>query len=79
MKKRSPKISYDKESKVLSIEVEKTKSVDSDISGNVVVDYDKKGKIAKINFYEFNFDNFKSNIKALKDFSKNSETALAIK
>ena len=79
MKKNNPKISYDKESKVLSVEVEKIKSVDSEISGNVVVDYDKKGKIAKINFYDFNFDNFKSSLKALKDFSRNREAALSVK
>ncbi|MDP2669104.1 MAG: DUF2283 domain-containing protein [bacterium] len=77
--KNNPKISYDKESKVLSVEVEKTKSADSDINGNVVVDYDKNGKISRINFYEFNFDNFKSNLKALKDFSRNRETALSVK
>jgi len=64
---------------VLSVEVEKTKSADSDISGNVVVDYDKNGKISHINFYEFNFDNFKSNLKALKDFSRNREVALSVK
>ncbi len=79
MKKHAPKISYDKESKVLSVEVEKVKSADSEISGNVVVDYDKKGKIAKINFYDFNFDSFKSNLKALKNFSRNREIILSAK
>lgn len=77
--KNIQKILYDKESKVLSIEIEKTKSADSDISGNVVVDYNKKGKIARINFYEFNFDNFKSDIRALKDFVRNKETVLFVK
>ena len=79
MKKSIPKISYDKESKVLSVEVEKTKSVDSDISGNIVVDYNRNGKISRINFYAFNFDDFKSNLRALKDFSRNRETAFSIK
>ena len=56
MKKQTQKISYDKDAHVMSIELAKTQSVDSDIQGNVVIDYDKKGNIARINFYEFNFD-----------------------
>lgn len=60
MKNRVPKISYDRESEVLSIEVKKVKSVDSDMHGNLVVDYDKQGNIARINFYGFSFDAFKA-------------------
>lgn len=79
MSKSKPKILYDKESKVLSIEVEKVKSVDSDISGNVVIDYDKNGKIARVNFYEFNFNDFKVGLKTIKDFAKKSDIALSVK
>jgi len=54
-----PKISYDLESKVLSIQIKAGKSVDSDIQGNLVVDYDEKGNILRINFYDFNFSRFR--------------------
>ncbi|MEK7180814.1 MAG: DUF2283 domain-containing protein [Patescibacteria group bacterium] len=79
MNKNQAKISYDRESKVLSLEIKKTKSVDSDIQGNVVVDYDKNGRIVKLNIYGFNFDNFHGNLKTLKDFSRASEIPVSVK
>ncbi|OGF61921.1 hypothetical protein A2926_00340 [Candidatus Giovannonibacteria bacterium RIFCSPLOWO2_01_FULL_44_40] len=79
MKKQNPKISYDKESQVMSIELGRAKSVDSDISGNVVIDYDKNGKVARVNFYEFNFDNFRAGFKAVKEFTKKLDIALSVK
>lgn len=77
MAKKNIKIEYDKESRILSVEMGKSKSVDSDIQGNVVIDYDKKGKISRINFYDFSFDDFRENIKTLKRFSKNSAAELS--
>ena len=56
MSRNNPKIIYDAASKVLSVEIEKKKSVDSDIQGNVVIDYDKQGKIVRINLYDFSHD-----------------------
>ena len=79
MKKQTPKISYDKESQVMSVELDKTKSIDSDIHGNVVIDYDKRGKAVRVNFYEFNFDAFKNGLKALKEFARRSEAVLSVK
>ncbi|MEK7500599.1 MAG: DUF2283 domain-containing protein [Patescibacteria group bacterium] len=79
MKKKSPKIEYDKESQVLSVVVKPGKSVDSDIQDNIVVDYDKSGKIVRVNFYGFNFDNFRNNLKALKNFARESEVALSVR
>ena len=76
MKKKNPKISYDKESDVLSIEFKKAKSVDSDIHDHVVIDYDKKGEIVRLNLYHFNFADFRSGLKALKDFGR-GEVAIA--
>ena len=70
MSKKSPKISYDKESGVLSIEVNRKKSIDSDIQGNVVIDYGKNREIVRINLYDFNLDAFRSNLKALKSFGE---------
>ena len=68
------KISYDKESSVLSLEIRKGKSADSDIQGNVVIDYDKRGKIMRINLYNFSFDSFQNNLTALKQFASSSKT-----
>jgi uncharacterized protein YuzE len=64
-KHAQPKISYDKESEVLSIELKKGKSVDSDIQNNAVVDYDKENNILRINFYDFDSSSFKHNRKTL--------------
>lgn len=69
MKSVLSSISFDKESGVLSFQLKKKQSVDSDISGNVVVDYDKKGEIVRINFYNFSFDDFKSIRKKVKELT----------
>ena len=64
------KILYDKNSQVLSLEIGKGEGVDSDIQGNIVLDYDKKGKIVRINLYDFSFDQFRSKRSVLKKFSR---------
>ena len=79
MSKKRAKISYDKEAKVLSVELNGAKSVDSDIQGNVVIDYGKNGKIARINLYDFNFDSFKDNLKKFKTFSRQTGIAVAVR
>jgi uncharacterized protein YuzE len=58
MKKRKQKIIYDKESRVLSIELREEKSVDSDVHDNVVIDYDKRGRVVRVNLYEVDFASF---------------------
>lgn len=59
MEKIIPKIVYDKESKVLCIEMQPSKkSVDSDIFDNIVIDYDKCGKVVRLNLYDFSIDAF---------------------
>lgn len=68
MKKEHPKIRYDKDSRVLLIEIKNGKVTDSDMQGNVVIDYDKNGNIIRLEYYDFNFDNFKRVIKPLRDF-----------
>lgn len=57
--KRKQQIAYDKESKVLSIELRKGKSVDSDIHDNLVIDYDKAGKVVRVNLYGIDFSAFR--------------------
>ena len=72
MKKFTPQILYEKESGVLSIDLKKAKSADSDIFGNVVVDYDKDGAAVRVNIYDFNFSDFKKGAGPLKQFSQHS-------
>lgn len=79
MKNNKLKIAYDKESGVLSVELRKARSVDSDISGNVVVDYDRKGEIVRINLYQFRFNQFRNGSRALRDFARRSATPLSLK
>ena len=76
MKKNNLKISYDRESKVLVLQIQKGKSVDSDIQGNVIIDYDKHGKIVRINLYDFSFDSFQNNREALKRFANGSKMSV---
>ena len=68
-KKNNIKISYDKESEVLSMDFGMSGSSDSDVNGNVVIDYDKKGKIVRLNVYSFSFDDFKENKETIQDFA----------
>ncbi len=70
MSKKNIRIIYDKRSRVLSVEIGKGKSVDSDIQDNVVLDYDKGGKIVRINLYDFSFNQFRSQRSVLKQFTR---------
>ena len=79
MKSKKPKISCDKESKVLQIELKAEKSVDSDIHGNVVIDYGKGGGAVKVSFYQFSFDAFSKNLKALEEFAHQSKALFSVK
>ena len=79
MNKKNPKISYDKEASVLSIEMKQVKSVDSDIQGNVVIDYDKKGEVVRVNFYNFSFAEFQENVKILKNFTRSLKLPLLVR
>lgn len=52
------KIHYHKDEKILSLRFRNTKSVDSDIEGNVVIDYDRQGKVVKVEIMHFNLNDF---------------------
>ncbi|MDP3735387.1 MAG: DUF2283 domain-containing protein [bacterium] len=67
--KINPKIFYDKESNVLIIEVKKGRSFDSDVFGNLVLDYDKRGRAMRVNLYDVDFDRFSEQRSALQEFS----------
>lgn len=79
MRKAKQKISFDKESNMLSIELSGGKSADSDISGNLVIDYDKNGKVIRINLYHFDFERFRESRKALDAFQGRSRAAVAVR
>lgn len=53
-----PKINYHKQEKILSFRFSLKKSIDSDIKGNVVIDYDKNGAVVNIDVMKVNLENF---------------------
>ncbi len=54
----APKISFHKKENILSIRFSKSKSVDSDISGNVVIDYGKDGQLVNVDIMDINLQDF---------------------
>ncbi|PIR44641.1 MAG: hypothetical protein COV10_04020 [Candidatus Vogelbacteria bacterium CG10_big_fil_rev_8_21_14_0_10_51_16] len=69
MKKAPVKISYDKESEVLSLVLKKGRSVDSMLQGNTVLDIDKNGEVVRIDIYEYDFEAFRPMQKKLSSFA----------
>lgn len=51
-------ITYDPEAHILSIRTARTRSVDSDVYGNVVVDYDRRGHPVNIDIMECSLAEF---------------------
>ncbi len=54
----SPKIKYHKKEKILSLRLSKEKSADSDIKGNMVIDYDAKGEVVNVDIMSINLSDF---------------------
>lgn len=54
-----PTITYDKESEILTLQLSKKKSVDSDVQDNAVVDYDKDGNIVAIDIMNIDMREFR--------------------
>ena len=52
------KITYDKQSQIMSIRLKKSKSVDSDVQDTIVIDYDKKGNIVNIDVMNISVNEF---------------------
>lgn len=79
-----PKIKYNKEAQIMTIQISNKKSVDSDVQGNIVIDYDKEGKIVRIEMMNISLNEFKRNERSIRDFliigkSKASAVNFAIK
>ena len=53
------------------LEMKRAKSIDSEIKDNIVIDYDKKGKVVRVNIYDFSFNNFRESSDELSDFIRN--------
>ncbi len=53
-----PQIKYDKNSNILSIRISRKRSIDSDIKGNIVVDYDENREIVNIEIMRINLNEF---------------------
>jgi len=70
------KISYDKKSKILSIRLGNKKSVDSDARGNVVIDYDREGKVVNIEIMNFSLEEFKTANNYLDKIFKHERVAV---
>lgn len=51
-----PKIKYNPQNNILSLRFSKNKSVDSEIHGNVVMDFDKDGNTVNIDIMKFNIE-----------------------
>lgn len=52
------KIEYDPEVKILKIRFKRGKSVDSDIIGNLVLDYDKDKNLVNVDIMDVNLEDF---------------------
>jgi uncharacterized protein YuzE len=52
------KISYDKDSHIISIRFKNKKSVDSDVQDNIVIDYDQEGAIINLDIMGVSMDEF---------------------
>lgn len=58
MKIKNPKINYDPEAKILSIRLGAERSIDSEVKGNVVLDYDAKGDLVNVDIMKISFSEF---------------------
>lgn len=59
MAMKKPKIRYDKDARIISIRTSMKKSVDSDVYGNVVVDYGDDGQIVNVDIMDVSLSEFK--------------------
>ena len=58
MQVKNPKIKYDPEAKILSVRLASGPSVDSDVKGNVVLDYDRKGNLVNVDIMKVSLSEF---------------------
>lgn len=68
-----PKILYDKKAKILSIRLSNKQSIDSDAQGNIVIDYDRNGKIVNIEIMDISIEEFFKAKEQFKELLKSEE------
>lgn len=56
------KIEYDQEASVLKLRLKESKSVDSEIKGNVVLDFDESGELVNIEVMDVNIDDLANSV-----------------
>lgn len=59
MSAKRPTITYDPQSRILSLRFVGGKSVDADVHGNVVMDYDADGRLVRLDIMECSLDEFR--------------------
>jgi hypothetical protein len=62
------KIAYDPEVKVLSIRLKPGRSVDSEIKGNLVLDYNSKGELVKLDIMDVDLEELVNSGVPTEDF-----------
>jgi uncharacterized protein YuzE len=67
-----PKVNYDKKVDILNMKFSDEKSVDSEMQGNLVVDYGKDGDIVNIEVMGFSLENFSK----VKEFAHSKQKSL---
>lgn len=55
---KNPKIKYDPEARILSVRLSNGASVDSEVKGNVVLDYDHKGNLVNVDIMKISLSEF---------------------
>jgi len=70
---KNPKIKYDPEAKILSVRLSSKSSVDSEVKGNVVLDYDCKGNLVNVDIMKISLSEF-GRIAALRELIKIPKT-----
>ena len=68
------KIKYEKKMKILSIRLSNNPSVDSDVRENVIIDYDKNGKVVNIEIMNISFEEFSKTKNYLDKLLHSKET-----
>ncbi len=59
MTTKSPTITYDQRSRILSLRLAGGKSVDSEVHGNVVMDYDDAGRLVRVDIMDCSLNEFR--------------------
>ncbi|MBI2552508.1 DUF2283 domain-containing protein [Candidatus Uhrbacteria bacterium] len=60
MKIKNPKVKYDPEAKILSVRLSSGPGIDSEVKGNVVLDYDAKGNLVNVDIMKVSLSEFGS-------------------